>query len=245
MTVELWYALTGPLENASAQARLRARLTPDDLARLARAASPRHTDARVAAWVLARVVLSRHAEVPPEAWRFREGPHGRPELAGPAVVPRLHFNLSHTTGLVACVVASEHQVGVDVEHVWREVDLARLARRVLAPEEAASIAGAPEADRRRRRFFEHWTLKEAYLKACGAGLSRPLAAIAFALAPDGTPSASFGPAVADDPAAWQFFLVRPTPDHVAAVALGRPRARPARLVLRQAVPEVHLFASSP
>lgn len=243
--VEVWWVATAPLADSDGQARLRACLTPEDLARLARAAPPRHATERLAAWALARVALSRHAGVPPEAWRFREGAHGRPELAGPPGAPPLDFNISHTTGLAVCAVTVGAAVGADVEDLERDVDVARLADRVLAPPEAGALATAADDERRRRAFFECWTLKEAYLKARGTGLSRPLAGIAFSLGTDGTPSVAFGPGIADDPAAWHFFLLRPTRRHVAAVALRRPRATPVRLVLRQALPELHLFPFVP
>ncbi len=241
-TVELWYALTPPLELPAVQARLRARLTEEDLARLARTAPGRFRALRTIAWVLARTVLARHGGWPPEAWRFREGPRGKPEIAGPGGAPALHFNLSHTTGLVACAVAGD-EVGADVEWVGRRTDPARLARRFFAPAEAEAIESPADEDRRRRRFFELWTLKEAYLKARGEGLTRRLDGVTFDVQAGAAPLAAFAPPSADDPAAWQFFLVRPTPDHVAAVALRRPRVRPARLVVRQAIPDVHLLGT--
>ena len=69
------------------------------------------------AHALARLTLSRYAPVPPEAWSFSLGEHGRPEIEGPSDAGRLRFNLSHTRGMVACAVVRELDIGVDVG-VW-------------------------------------------------------------------------------------------------------------------------------
>ncbi len=168
---------------------------------------------------LVRATLSRYADVDPGAWRFRKNPHGRPELvAGQCPLP-LRFNLSHTPGLAACAVTLEHDVGVDVEHLARATDTARLARRFFAPEEAQALEGLPEPVRR-PRFLRYWTLKEAYIKARGRGLSLPLSGFAFRFSEDGAIAIHIEPALEDDPRRWQFRLLRPTPEHVMAVALG-------------------------
>ena len=54
---------------------------------------------------LARRMLSRYAPVAPADWQFITNAHGRPEISvRPAGTPDLRFNISHTTGLIACAV---------------------------------------------------------------------------------------------------------------------------------------------
>jgi 4'-phosphopantetheinyl transferase len=232
-TVDLWWAPIHPRGDPALEERLCAHLAPEDLARLARGASAGERTLRLAAWALARHALSHRAGLPPHAWRFTAGPRGRPEIAGPAGAAPLRFNLSHTNGLVTCAVALEDDVGVDVEHVGRRADTMRLARRCFAPSEVAALAAIADEGARRRAFFARWTLKEAYLKARGSGLSLPLAQVAFACPPGRPPRADFGPALHDDPSAWQFALVEPTPGYVAAVAIHRRASTPAPIVLRR------------
>ena len=165
--------------------------------------------------------------MPPEGWRFRIGAHGRPEIAdGPAA---LRFNLSHTTGLVACAVAhgGNVDIGVDVEHLyprgWGDEACLEIAAAHFAPAEVAALAAAPPAARR-GLFFELWTLKEAYAKARGFGLALPLASYSF------EPRSSevrvrCAPEVDGDPDGWRFEHLRPTPLHALAVAArGAPGA---------------------
>lgn len=174
---------------------------------------------RMAGRVLRRVVLSKYAAVPPEAWRFQTAPGGRPEIAGPGDLPPLRFSVTHTAGLVACAVALGRAIGLDAEAVDRRVDVDRLAARVFAPEERAALRALDEAGRR-LAFFRHWTAKEAYLKARGLGLRVPLAAVRVHLAAT-PPSLTFGPPITDDPAAWQLEFDQPTARHVLAVVVRR------------------------
>jgi 4'-phosphopantetheinyl transferase len=94
---------------------------------------------------------------------------GKPRLSDPT---KLHFNLSHSGSLGLIAVATDIDVGVDVEKIRPRRDLVRLAARWLTDPEAAAIA---EADEREREavFYAAWTRHEARTKCTGAGLSGP------------------------------------------------------------------------
>jgi 4'-phosphopantetheinyl transferase len=86
-------------------------------------------------------------------------------------------------------------------------------------------------------FFDYWTLKEAYLKARGFGLSLPIEAITFSW-PSGIPhfgpvAVSFAPEINDDPQTWQLERFNPTTRHRIAVAVRRPVGMNLRVVLRE------------
>jgi 4'-phosphopantetheinyl transferase len=101
----------------------------------------------------------------------------------------------------------------------RENELARIAARFFAPAECRQLDAAP-ADSRRELFFAFWTLKEAYIKATGHGLSMPLADFAFDLA--ASPSVSFAAHIEDDPRAWCFWHQHLLGTHALAIALRCP-----------------------
>lgn len=231
--IHLWHIDPEQLADAEAIERCRARLGPDELARIARVKFERHRRVRVMGWWLVRTALSHQAPVAPEAWRFRRSPRGRPEVAEPLVTPALRFNLSHTAGLVACAVTHTDDVGVDVEDGRRRADVMKIARRFFAPSEIETIERATEEDRA-RIFFEYWTLKEAYLKARGIGMSAPLAQVAFTLTSDQPPSVSLGPAIDDHAQLWQFAQLRLAEHYLCAVALRRPTSSPLHVVTHEA-----------
>jgi 4'-phosphopantetheinyl transferase len=190
---------------------------------------------RLVSVALARTTLSRYADVEPGDWVFERNEHGRPDpVPGQGERP-LRFNVSHAHGLVACAVAVERAVGVDVEWVERRGDPVAIARRWFDAAEAAELEVLP-ATRRRERFFEYWTLKESYVKARGLGLGLLLRSIAFDIADERRIDIRIDPELDDDPRDWQFALFRPGPAHVLAVAVRRGRGHDLALRVRRAVP---------
>lgn len=188
-----------------------------------------------------RLVLSRYANVDPAAWRFVRNAYGKPEIAparGMTVLRSLCFNLTHTHGLAACAVARDREVGVDAEEVHRRGrELGdELIRRCLSPTELLCFQQL-SAERRKVAFFDYWTLKEAYLKARGFGLSLPIEGISFHW-PSGIPhsgpvGASFAPEIGDNPHTWQFERLTPTPRHKIAVAVRRVAGAESSIVIKE------------
>lgn len=89
--------------------------------------------------------------------------------------PALHFNLSHCSGLAACLL-SPLECGVDVEFCrpLRE----RVVRRVFSEKEKQALALADDPD---LLFTALWTLKEAYVKALGIGIGYPMREVCFSV----------------------------------------------------------------
>jgi 4'-phosphopantetheinyl transferase len=165
---------------------------------------------------LVRMTLSAYVEIDPRAWRFVRNEFGRPEPFLNQETP-LRFNLSRTAGLIACAVTREADVGVDVEDLQRIDDPMPLARHAFAASEVADLESL-SADDQRVRFFEYWTLKEAWLKCRGVGLSEPLDRAAFRWGKaDAGPQLQEWVSRAHSP--WQFRVSRPTSRHVMAVAV--------------------------
>ena len=151
-----------------------------DASELARYHRFRHDDDRrmfLLGRVMARTLVGRALGMPAREWHWTEGPHGRPDIASPATP--LRFNISHSARLVVCALATGRDVGVDVENLDRRAVEPAVVARYFAPTEIAEIN--VEATGWERRFLAYWTLKEAYLKARGIGISVQLADIAFAL----------------------------------------------------------------
>ena len=88
--------------------------------------------------------------------------------------PQLHFNLSHCSGLAVCLL-SDTECGVDCESIRR--CKSRIVERVCNAQEIAALESASDAD---FLFTRLWTLKEAYVKAIGVGISYPLREVGFA-----------------------------------------------------------------
>jgi 4'-phosphopantetheinyl transferase len=225
--VHVRYRVTDTLEEADI-ASAAAMLSPDEHARYARLMFARDRRDYAAAHALLRTSLSQYAEVAPRQWTFRTDARGKPSLAADHDGSRLSFNLSHTHGLVACAVAGGADVGIDVESVDRVVD-DRVARRFFSARENADLSRCASDALRARRFLALWTLKEAYVKAIGQGLSHPLNTIVFVIGDDDT--IAFTPPSGVDARAWRFRLVAPTARHHLAVAVRQPDSAAVSILL--------------
>jgi 4'-phosphopantetheinyl transferase len=216
----VWYAR--PEEHAAPEqvAALAALLSPDEQARHDRFRFPEDRQLYLVAHGLLRCSIGGLLGVDPAALRFQAGPHGKPELAWPPGSP-LQFNLSHTRGLVAWIVTGECPAGIDVEDRRRVRDVDAVAGRFFAPSEVADVQ-ARRGDDQRDRFLAYWTLKEAYLKARGVGLSLPLEAFAMTIDRAGSATVAFD-GIDDDPSIWQLARLHLTSDHAAAVAIRTDR----------------------
>lgn len=161
--VARWYVMLDPEERARAD---RFRFTPD-----------RHSF--IAAHALLRSMLSDATGRATRTWRFVTSAYGKPALAPSLCNSDLQFNISHTRGWVACAIARV-AVGVDVEVVDR--DAATEVRGVFSPHEVGLLDGQV-GEQMATTFTRLWTLKEAFIKATGEGLRRPLDSFSFELDP--------------------------------------------------------------
>ena len=202
-------------------------LSPEERRRQARPSLAKRRREVLLTRALVRSVLSSYTGADPREWRFGVGAHGRPFVEG---LP-LDFNLAHTEGMIACLVSDVPSPGVDVEFMSRRGRLDEVAEHFFARPECEDLRRTGEAGKR-RRFFDYWTLKEAYIKARGLGLVLPLDAFWFTLAGD-RPSISFDHRIEDDPVAWRFETLELSADHLCSVALKTPEPVEAQLVEAQ------------
>ena len=140
------------------------------------------------------MTLSRFADVPPGAWEFTTGEYGKPDIAAPST--RLRCSLSPTAGMAACAVIRDRDIGVDVELRSRTTPI-EVAARFFSSRETHDLLTLDPA-RQPERFLEYWTLKEAYLKARGFGLSLPLDQFSMHTTADGQWRIAMEPTFGDD-----------------------------------------------
>ena len=196
--VHLWCARLDVAPETTA--RLMETLSADERARSARFRFQRDQQRFIVARGVLRDLLSRYVGIEPDEIRFVYNEFGKPDL-DPELASRLRFNLTHSGAVALIAVASESEVGVDLEYIRAEPDYADIARRFFSPAEHDALNALPShlyAD----AFFSCWTKKEAYLKACGEGLARPLNSFSV-LELEG----------------WSLYSLRPAPGYVGALAI--------------------------
>jgi 4'-phosphopantetheinyl transferase len=160
---------------------LLALVSPEQRDRIRRRRSYRAAQNTLLGDVMVRREISQRAGIPPERVAFRISGYGKPFAEGD-----IHFNISHSGNVVA-VVVDTRPAGIDVElPVWRPgVPGAGAAdgimRRFFAPDERLYVGGREG----RERFYEVWTMKEAYGKKAGTGLVAALRDISVFRPPPG------------------------------------------------------------
>lgn len=183
---------------------------------------------------LARFVLSRCCRITPEAVQYCVNRHGKPALM-PGVTPvPVRFNLSHCKDLAGCAVTWDADVGIDMEDQHRGVNL-NLARRFFSEPEIMQLEKIKDTAGREAMFLQLWTLKEAYIKAVGKGLSMGLDKFSFVF-DQGRPDIRFVSEKAKTPGIWHFFSLTLLNRYTVAAGVRSGNAKR---------PDIHIYACIP
>lgn len=174
--------VTGTLEASHAAAcELEALLSSAERDRAERFAVEFARRRYVIARGMLRLLLAERLEVAPDTIEIASLSHGKPVLAGSLAESGLCFNLSHSHEYVAYAFARE-SVGVDIERVRTLEDADDIAGHMFSSHEKDAYSKLGR-DERALGFFQCWTRKEAFIKATGEGLSRPLDSFDVTLCP--------------------------------------------------------------
>lgn len=161
--------------------------------------------------VLLRSLLAQALARPPQTLNFVIGPNGKPSLPDAP----LHFNLSHSAGVIACAIAAQ-PIGVDVETQRHSIDILSIARQHFSNEEFAWLD--QKQKHRCARFTALWSLKEAYLKGIGLGIATDLSSMQWQA--QGPRNIAVSSTLT--PHAWFCQLRRPFPQYWLGVAYPEP-----------------------
>jgi len=216
--LDVWRIHLNPVSSESHEYQV---LAPDEIARAERFHFEHHRLRYVNCRRSVRAILGRYLRVPPGDITFAYETNGKPEIVNGQNEQQLRFNVSHSSDLAILAVSCDRAVGADIEALRDQPDYLELAIRYFSDREYRDLA-ALSADRGQRAFFTCWTRKEAFVKACGVGLSYPLSEFSVSVRPD------VGAAIEEiklEPNAvsrWSLIDVQPGDGYVGAVALGNP-----------------------
>lgn len=194
-----------------------------------------HRNQYLVSHALLRTTLSSYVNIPPNNWIFSYNFYGRPKICKPPCTPELRFNLSRTQGIAVCLIASNIDVGIDIESEKNLNDPKLLYGHVLSPVEISRLQRV-SGQTLKKKFLIYWTLKEAYIKAIGTGLSFPLTQVSFKLHPHGSAHISFDTKQKDNPSDWQFAYFSPTPKHILALALRKKKRDDLKIKIFEVIP---------
>lgn len=110
-----------------------------------------------------RILLSGYTGIPAAEIAFVYSNNGKPHIKDSDIA----FNVSHSAEWVLIAIGYARAIGVDIEKIKQKINIAAIAKRYFSPEEQSAIQAADDPC---TLFFELWTRKEAYVKACGSTL---------------------------------------------------------------------------
>lgn len=270
METHFWYILPDEVKSATLLNQYLDILSPCEKENVLRMHGDNLKKSALLARALVRTTIARYqinSQVSPTSLKFRKNIYGKPEVdwqnhydRNP---PPLHFNISHTSSLIACGVTLDSPIGIDVEEKQRTTknNILSFARRYFSPHEVESLSIISDPEIQRLEFLKLWTLKEAYVKALGRGFSaapfknftiRFRAATKGHLHLSGNSNSKASEIIvesSDDPKTltsnWQFALLELTGSHYAAICKEKDDdtvegkgSVPMKLTVRKTIPFV-------
>ena len=179
-------------------------LSSEEIARANRFIADRDRKRFLARRGILRQLLGNYCGLEPAEVSYQADPNGKLYLPSNS----LSFNLSKSGDRIAYVFSLEKDAGVDIEQARPFTDLSLLAKRAFSQEEQAALAKLPPS-LQVEAFYHTWTQKEAFIKATGMGLRKPLEDFSVCVDPDKPGKLISIKRVRDSLADWKMACFKP------------------------------------
>lgn len=261
METHFWYVLPNEVKSESLLSQYLELLSPCEKENVFSMRGDELKKGSLLARALVRTTIARYqinSQVSPRSLKFRRNVHGKPEVewqhSDDWHPPPLHFNISHTSSLVACGVTIGLPIGIDVEDKQRRIknNILSFARRYFTQHEVEALTSISDPEVQRQEFIKLWTLKEAYVKALGRGFSdSPFSTFTIRFRAEtsgnfhvsGNSNFEASDIVVDDPTNpannWQFALLELAGSHYAAICTEKDNGKesvPMKLTVWKTIP---------
>lgn len=236
--IDLWFVFFNEIQDQERLNQYRYFLTEEERRREQRFYFSKDQRRYLITRALVRSVLSRYSPIEPNEWRFAACASGKPKISNSDYfAERISFNISHSESLIVLGVTFDNALGVDTESTRERQLPIEIIKHCLSYEEGVALNALP-AKKQIERFLQHWTLKESYIKARGAGLLIPLNQCWFQFSknedcridvPDYLD-------VHSTTLKWRFWQFRASEDDLVAVCVKRTTSGYQRLMMKKIVP---------
>ncbi|MEI7556717.1 4'-phosphopantetheinyl transferase superfamily protein [Candidatus Chlorohelix sp.] len=148
-------------------------LTPEEIERAVRYRRIQDGERFIIARGMLRHLLGQYLNEKPAKIKLITLAHGKPALPQTTYQKPVEFNISHSGELALLAFSAGMKLGVDLEKINPAIEFSSIARNFFSIAEIRLLEELPLSEKP-QYFFRLWTIKEAYLKACGKGLTFPL-----------------------------------------------------------------------
>ena len=166
---------------------------------------------------IVRQILADYSGLMPANVPLTTSPTGKPLWNAPAGGRSLTFNLSHRSELAILAVSRGRTIGIDLECEDVKTDYDAVARQMFSAREM-TIYERLSCNERPQAVLRAWTRKEAFLKAVGTGLNRPVAEIEVTFCEEQPPQLLATSDLQQNANDWLLHSWSPRPGYVAAAA---------------------------
>ena len=219
--VHLWYVYNEDIRDSNLLFQYYNILNEDERRQQNRFHSEKDRHQYLITRVAIRTILSEYVrEIEPAEWIFNKNSYGKPYIDSmPSDILNLSFNISHTNQLIVIAITLERAIGVDVENMSRAEEVSDIAEYFFSPIEKKQLFSL-SSSKFLNRFYDLWTLKEAYIKALGMGLSIPLDCFSFSFCHRGKINLSLEPQIKEHTNdEWRFWQVQPSGIYKVSIAM--------------------------
>jgi len=165
-----------------------------------------------------RKLLAGYLDLQPIDIHFTYEFHGKPLVCDNAQGASLCFNISHSDEMALFAFSYGRRVGVDLERIRELDDLDLVLAKTFSSTEIARLRSFTLTDKV-EGFYRGWTIKEAYLKAIGEGISRDLREIEVSIGAEGHLCLSDGAEEYCVSDTWRFEPLVPANGYMGALAV--------------------------
>ncbi|XWS59476.1 hypothetical protein CRYUN_Cryun08bG0125400 [Craigia yunnanensis] len=263
----VWYVMPDEVKSVALLSQYSELLSPCERENVNRMCGNQRKKRALLARALVRTTIARYqtnCQMNPISLKFRKNIYGKPENGemDNFSPPSLHFNISHTSSMIACGVTVNVPIGIDVEEKQQRIknNIITFAQRYFSRYEVELLTAISDPEVQRQKFIKLWTLKEAYVKALGKGFSA-VPFKTFTIRFRATATRNFHPPgnsvseaseviteSSDDPANlknnWKFALLEAADSHYAAICMEKDKTvggeahTPMKLTVRKTIPFV-------
>lgn len=165
-----------------------------------------------------RKIFGGYIGVEPNDLQFYYDKKGKPSLLENLGRGSVQFNLSHSNGVAIFAFTRNHDIGVDIEYIREIPEMDKIVRRFFSEKENEAFRLLPDSQKR-AAFFKGWTSKEAFVKALGDGLTRPLYNFDVSLSPNKSGELLKIDGDSNEAHQWSIQYLEPLPDFACAFAI--------------------------
>jgi 4'-phosphopantetheinyl transferase len=166
-----------------------------------------------------RRILGRYLGIEPCLLKFFRGAFGKLYLPNDLNSRLINFNISHSGTIALFAFTRNREIGVDVEKVRPIANMDQISKLFFSKRENTVFQMLPSSQKT-KAFYNCWVRKEAFIKAMGMGMFRPLDTFEVSLVP-GKPAKLLSNSEKSRAASrWTIYDIRATNGYVSAIAVG-------------------------